>query len=77
MGQKIKSPRELLNGCFTSLEWDYLAHHKDFKIELKNGCKSLDDFERLSTLGGQLLAEREIANPNNPPSPHPRTRKRN
>jgi len=79
MGHKIKGPAELLANCFSKPEWEYLKHHKDFKIELEKGCKTVDDFERLSILGQQLLADWEIAHPEQPTFPGiaPRSRKRN
>jgi hypothetical protein len=73
MGQKIKNPRELLEHCFSALEWEYLKHHPDFKIELKKGCKTLDDFQKLSTLGDQLLTRRDseqLLKRPSPPLPH-------
>lgn len=77
MGQKIKTPRELLEHSFSAPEWEFLKHHKDFKIELKKGCKTLDDFERLSTMGDQLLPRRDVMHPENPSLPRPRNRKSN
>jgi hypothetical protein len=57
MGQKIKGPAELLKSCFSNQEWEFLSHHKDFQSELKKGCKTLDDFEKLSTLGARIIEE--------------------
>jgi hypothetical protein len=75
MGQKIKNPAELLKDCFSALEWEYLTHQPDFRSEFKRGCKTLDDFERLSTVGHHLLTDREMADPERSPSISDRKRK--
>jgi hypothetical protein len=78
MGKKIKGPAEMLEGCFSNQEWEFLKHHKDFKTELKKGCKTLDDFELLSTLGARILLKSEVEpNKVSAPSVHPRKGKRN
>ena len=78
MGQKIKNPAELLKDCFSALEWEYLTHQPNFISEFKKGCKTLDDFERLSTLGHHLITDRETADPERSPSvsDRPQNRKR-
>jgi hypothetical protein len=73
MGQKIKGPAELLEKTFSATEWEFLRQHKDFKVELKKGCKTLDDYERLSILGAQLILEIEAAS-NKSPAPPVRSR---
>jgi hypothetical protein len=76
MGQKIKNPRELLEHCFSAIEWEYLKHHHDFKVELKKGCKTIEDFERLSTMGDKLLTRRDFEQLLNPPLHRGPNRKR-
>ena len=60
MGQKMKGPAELLKSCFSDHEWEFLSHHKDFQTELQKGCKTLDDFEKLSALGDAITQETQI-----------------
>ena len=69
MGKKIKNPREILENCFSNLDWEFLNHHPDFKIELQKGCQTLDDVERLSVLGDGLLLKRDTASANTLKSP--------
>ena len=75
MGKKIKNPRELLEACFTSLEWEYLMRSPEFKEDFAKGCETLDDAERLSFLGHRIITNLEMANPGKPPFPHVRKRK--
>ena len=75
MGKKIRNPRELLEACFTSLEWEYLMRNAEFKKEFAEGCETLDDVEKLSLLGHQIITNFEMANPGKSPFPQGRKRK--
>ena len=75
MGKKIRNSRELLEACFTGLEWKYLMHNQDFLGEWAKGCESVDDVERLSILGHRIITDREMADPAIPHLPQARKRK--
>jgi len=74
MGKKIRNPRELLEACFTRLEWEYLMQSPAFAKDFKKGCETLEDVEKLSLLGHRIITDWEMANPGKPPLPHMRKR---
>jgi len=75
MGKKIRNPRELLEACFTNVEWEYLMQSPEFKKDFAKGCETLDEVEKLSLLGHQIITDLELANPKKSPFPQVRKRK--
>jgi len=70
MGTKIRKPREILEACFTRLEWEYLMQNPEFAKDFKDGCETLKDVETLSLLGHRIITNWEMASPGKPPLPH-------